>query len=107
MRRELKIVAIWSAMAFLLGAPLGVYLMSFRGEGLQGNVLYYVGAFVELPGVILYRPLGLPLPVFVLVISPLLYLWFALWVGLLRWWQVRSASAARGNAAPSSRGKEG
>ncbi len=97
MRRELKIIAIWAAMVFVLGGPLGVYLMSFRGEGLQGNVLFYVGAFTLLPGVLLYKPLGLPLPLFVLVISPVLYLWFALWVALLRWWQLRQGKAAGNN----------
>lgn len=99
MQRELKLVAMWSAMVLLLGMPLGVYLMSFRGEGLQGDVLFYVGAFVLLPGVLLYKPLGLGMPAFVLVCSPLFYLWFALWVGLARWRHLRQSRAERGGQA--------
>ncbi len=98
MRREWKLIAMWSAMALLLCMPLGVYLMSFRGEGLQGNILFYVGGFILLPGLLLYKPLGLPLPVFVLVIAPLMYLWFALWVGLARWVVLRRSKSAPGGA---------
>ena len=36
MRSELKKVAIWSAMVFLLGMPLGVYLMSRKAEAAPG-----------------------------------------------------------------------
>ncbi len=96
MRSELKKVAMWSAMVFLLGMPLGVYLMSF--SGLVGDVLFYLGAFVLLPWALLYKPLGMSMGLFVVVCSPLLYLWFALWVALVRWKFMRKAGAAPGAA---------
>lgn len=98
MRSELKKVAIWSAMVFLLGMPLGVYLMSFSGEGLAGNTLFYVGAFVLLPWALLYKPLGMGMGLFVVACSPLLYLWFALWVALVRWKFMRTDRVAPGAA---------
>ncbi len=95
MRHEWKLIAIVSAMAFILGAPLGIYLMSFRSEGLLGDILFYVGAVILLPGVLLYKPLGLSMAAFVLVCSPLLYLWFALWVWVARRVYLRRAKAPR------------
>ncbi len=92
MRSELKKVAMWSAMVFLLGMPLGVYLMSF--SGLVGDALFYLGAFVLLPWALLYKPLGMSMGLFVVVCSPLLYLWFALWVALVRWKFMRKAPGA-------------
>ncbi len=94
MRSELKKVSIWSAMVFLPGMGLGVSLMSFSGEGLVGDVLFYLGAFVLLPWALLYKPLGMGMGLFVVVSSPLLYLWFALWVALVRWKFLRKAPGA-------------
>lgn len=95
MRRELTLIAVWSAMVLLLGLPVGVYLMSFRGEGLLGNVGFYLGEFILLPGMLLRAPLGLTMAKAVLVCSPLLYLWFALWLGLARWIYLRRSKATR------------
>ena len=94
MLKELKQAAIWGAMMLVFFAPCGVYLMSFRGEGLLGEVLGYGGAFIVLPMWLLYRNFGIPSWVYLAIGLLALYLWFVFWAALLRWLQRRKLAAA-------------
>ena len=94
MLKELKQSAIWGAMMLVFFAPCGVYLMSFRGEGLLGDVLGYGGEFIVLPMWLLYSKLGIPSWVYLAIGLLALYLWFVLWAALLRWGQRRKPGAS-------------
>jgi hypothetical protein len=93
MSRELKLVAMLSAMLFILLGPTGVYLMSFQGEGLAGDVMGYAGKFILLPATILHRVLG---PTWVSVVLGLVaqFAWFMLWVAAGRRYYLRKQKAA-------------
>ena len=94
MRRDLKLVAILTTMVFILLGPAAVYLMSFQGEGLAGDVMGYVGKFILLPATLLHRALG---PTLVSVVLGLVaqFAWFLLWVAAARWYHLRKQSAAK------------
>jgi len=95
MLRELKIAALFGAMLFLLLGPCGVYLMSFRGEGVAGEVLGYLGLFVLLPAGTLFRNYGVS-SLLVLAFGLLAqYLWFMLWVAVARRYHLRKLRAAK------------
>jgi hypothetical protein len=93
MSRELKVVAILSAMSFILLGPTGVYLMSFQGEGLAGDVMGYVGKFILLPATILHRVLG---PTWVSIALGLVaqFAWFTLWIAIARRYYLRKQKTA-------------
>jgi hypothetical protein len=93
--RDLKLVALLSAMACLFAMPLGLYLMSFQGQGLSGVVLGYVGVVVLAPYAVLHAWLGRG--VSVLLLGMLFeFPWIMLWAGLGRWWYLRSAQREMG-----------
>lgn len=97
MQRELKIVALLSAMATLFAMPLGIYLMSFQGEGMSGEVLGYVGVFVLAPYAALHAWVGRGAGIFLLGML-LEFPWLMLWVALARWYYLRKSRAVPGKA---------
>jgi hypothetical protein len=97
MQRELKLVVIFSAMAFLFVMPLGMYLMSFQGQGLSGEVLGYLGVFVLTPYAVLHTYAGHGASI--LLLGMLLeYPWIMLWVACMRWYYLRKSRVAQGRA---------
>ena len=97
MQRELKFVAIFSAMAFLFVMPLGMYLMSFQGEGVSGDVLGYAGVFVLAPYAVLHTWVGRGASIFLFGML-LEYPWIMLWLTAARWYYLRRSRAAQGQA---------
>jgi len=93
MSRELKVVAIISAMLFILLGPTGVYLMSFQGEGLAGDVMGYVGMAILLPATILHRMLGSTWVTVTLGLAAQ-FAWFLLWVAAGRRYYLHKQKAA-------------
>ncbi len=94
MQREWKMIALLSAMASVFAMPLGIYLMSFQGQGLSGEVLGYVGIVVLAPYAALHAWVGRGASV--LLLGMLFeFPWLMLWAGLLRWNYLRSRKAAK------------
>lgn len=86
--REFKLVALLSVMVFILLGPTAIYLMSFKGEGLAGDILSEIGRFILLPPNVLHRALGSNgLSVLLGVVAQ--FIWFMLWVGAARWLYLR------------------
>lgn len=76
---EFKLVALLSVMMFILLGPTAVYLMSFQGEGLAGDIMSEVGKFILLPPTLFHRLLGsTALSIIVGMIAQ--FFWFMLWV---------------------------
>lgn len=94
MAGELKLVALLTALVFILLGPTAVYLMSFQHEGMSGDIAYYVGEFLLLPAAIVYRILG-PTLVSVLVGMVAQFFWFMAWVGAGRWYHLRKHKPAK------------
>ncbi len=94
MAGELKLVAIVTAIVFILLGPTAVYLMSFQHEGLAGDISYYVGLFILLPASVAHRILGATL-VSVLVGLAAQFVWFLAWVAAGRWYHLRRQKAAK------------
>ncbi len=97
MQRELKFVVLMSAMACLFAMPLGIYLMSFQGQGLSGVVLGYAGVVVLAPYAALHAWVGRGASM--LLLGMLLeFPWVALWVTAARWYYLRTHKAAPAKA---------
>ncbi len=96
MQRELKIVALLSAMATLFAMPLGMYLMSFQGQGMSGVVLGYIGVVVLAPYAALHAWVGRGAGILLLGLA-LEFPWIMLWVVVGRWFYLR-AKAKEGRA---------
>jgi hypothetical protein len=94
MLREVKKVALWAAILLIPVAPCGVYLLSFRGEGLLGDLLGYLGLFIVLPVGVLYREFGIPSWVYLPIGLFAQYLWQVLWVAAARWHYLRKLKTA-------------
>jgi hypothetical protein len=94
MAGEVKLVAILTAIVFILLGPTAVYLMSFQHEGMAGDISYYVGLFILLPASVVHRILGATL-VSVLVGLLAQFFWFLAWVAAGRWYHVRKQKAAK------------
>lgn len=93
MGREVKLAALLSVMVFILLGPSAVYLMSFQGEGLAGDILSLLGKFILLPMTVLHRALGSS---WFSVVAGLAaqFVWFMAWVGAGRWLYLRKGKAA-------------
>ncbi len=93
MGREFKLVALLSVMVFILLGPTAVYLMSFQGEGVAGDVMSAIGKFILLPPTVLHRVLGSTgLSIALGLIAQ--FAWFMLWVAAGRWLYLRRKKAA-------------
>lgn len=92
MGRELKLVALLSVMVLILLGPSAVYLMSFQGEGLAGDVMSVVGKFILLPPTLLHRVLGSSgLSIVLGLVAQ--FFWFMLWVAAARLLHLRRKAA--------------
>lgn len=90
---EFKLVALLSVMVFILLGPTGLYLMTFQGEGLAGDLAAEVGRFILLPPTLFHRLLGSNALSITLGIAGQFF-WFAAWVGGARWLYLRRKKAA-------------
>jgi hypothetical protein len=90
---ELKLVTLLSVMVFILLGPTAVYLMSFQGEGLAGDIMSDIGRFILLPPTLFHRALGSSgVSIALGLIGQ--FLWFMAWVGGARWLYLRKRKAA-------------
>lgn len=90
---EFKLVALLSVMMFILLGPTAVYLMSFQGEGLAGDIMSEVGKFILLPPTLFHRLLGSnALSIAVGLIAQ--FFWFMLWVAGARRFYLRGQKRA-------------
>ncbi len=93
MGREFKLVALLSVMVLILLGPSAVYLMSFQGEGLAGDVMSEIGKFILLPPTLFHRLLGSTgLSIALGLVAQ--FFWFMLWVAAARWFYLRKKKAA-------------
>jgi len=95
MHKEIKLAAMFGAMMLLFLSPFGVYMLSFRSEGLMGDVLGYLGMFMLLPYWLIKSYYGLPSWGYIVAAILGQYLWYMLWAAAISQYMKYKARAAK------------
>jgi hypothetical protein len=83
MQKEIKQAALLGVMMLLFLSPCGVYMLSFRSEGLLGQLLGYLGIFMLLPYWLIKTYYGLPSWAHIAGVILGQYLWYMLWAAAI------------------------